>query len=179
MTEQEETAARPSNKSKRQPKQKKMERTVMQQAMLNFAACGRCSYFWAGSQVLVGVARATTAVEQRQDNWITLPWSQAMSNLIHKSYGVLMDSDFFHYEGCCLECRRPFAVQLRQTQVVTAGDGEEDTAVTELMLPEPINPSSLVFNLEKYDTLDGPDFKSPPAELPDSPFVLRVELVIE
>ncbi|GIK58206.1 MAG: hypothetical protein BroJett015_38690 [Chloroflexota bacterium] len=151
----------------------------MDRAMLNFAACGRCSYFWAGSQVLMGVARATTAVEQRQDGWITLPWSQAMSNLIHKSYGVLMDSDFFHYESCCPECRRRFIVQLRQTQVVTEDDDAEDTAVTERMLPEPINPSSLVFNLEKYDTLDGPDFKSPPAELPDSPFVLRVELVIE
>ncbi|MCL4263773.1 MAG: hypothetical protein KJ069_11180 [Anaerolineae bacterium] len=180
MSEQESNmAARPSGKSKRQPKQKKLERSLMERAMLNFAACGRCSYFWAGSQVLVGVERAATAVEERQNGWITLPWSQAMSNLIHKSYGVLMDSDFFHYEGCCQECRRPFTVQLRQTQVVTVGDGEEGTAVTELMLPVPINPSSLVFDLEKYDTLDDPDFKLPPTELPDSPFVLRVELVIE
>lgn len=151
----------------------------MEQAMLNFAACGRCSYFWAGSQVLVGVERAATAVEQRHDGWITLPWNQAMSNLIHKSYGVLVDSDFFHYEGCCPECRRPFAVQLRQTQVVTAEEGEEDTAVTELMLPEPTDPSSFVFDLEKYDSLDDPGFKSLSAELPGSPFVLRVELIIE
>ncbi len=176
MSEQENQAtARPSGKSKRHPKQKKVERTLIERATQNFAACGRCSYFWAGSQVLVGVEGVTTAVEQRQNGWITLPWSQAMSHLIHKSYGVLVDSDFFHYEGCCPECRRPYAVQLRER--VTMMD-EEGTAVTEIMIPESFTPSTLVFDLEKYDTLDEPDIKLPPTEPTDSPFILRVELVI-
>lgn len=173
MTEQEETAARPSGKLKRQPKQKKVERTLMERATLNFAACGRCSYFWAGSQVLVGVEQAATAVEQRHDGWITLPWNQAMSNLIHKSYGVLVDSDFFHYEGCCPECRRPFAVQLREA--MTAMVDEEGIIVTDMPMPELPPPAPFVIDLEKYDTLDNPEPNPQPA---DSPFVLRVELVI-
>ncbi|HRQ41708.1 MAG TPA: hypothetical protein PLD25_27625 [Chloroflexota bacterium] len=179
MSEQQsETAARPSGKPKRQTKQKKVERSLMEQAMLNFAACGRCSYFWAGSQVLVGVEQATTAVEQRQDGWITLPWNQAMSNLIHKSYGVLMDSDFYHYEGCCPECRRLFVVQLREAQEVADANGEVDTAVPDMGIPEPLSPASFVFDLEKYDTMDAPDSQLPPPQLTDNPFVLRVELVI-
>ncbi len=148
----------------------------MERATQNFAACGRCSYFWAGSQVLVGMDGVTTAVEQRQDGWITLPWSQAMSNLIHKSYGVLVDSDFFHYEGCCQECRRPYAVQLRDR--VTMID-EEGTAVMDSSLPELPSPPPFVIDLEKYDTLDHPAVTLSPPRPMDSPFELRVQLVIE
>ena len=96
-----------------------------------------------------------------------------MSNLIHKSYGVFVDSDFFHYESCCPECRRPFVVQLRD--MVPAMAEEEGMDVTEMTLPAPPPPTSFVIDLEKYNTLDSPDFNLSP----NSPYLLRVELVID
>lgn len=142
----------------------------MELATLNFAACGRCSYFWAGSQVLVGTEQVATAVAARQEGWLTLPWSQAMSSLIHKSYGVMVDNDFFHFESCCLECRRPFVVFL-----VTAAEAETAPAESEAATPP-----SFTIDLEKYDALDDPDFKlPPPTEPPAVPTTFRIRLLID
>ena len=84
-----------------------------------FAACGRCSYFWAGYRVLQGEAALQTAVSQSKSGWLQLIWDLQMPELIHKSFGVRLDISHFHYEGCCKECRRHFIYQ--------AAENEEET----------------------------------------------------
>jgi hypothetical protein len=124
--------------------------------------------------VLVGAEQAAAAVEQRQGGWISLPWNQAMSNLIHKSYGVLVDSDFFHYESCCPECRRTFAVQLRQP--LTTNEEDLTAAATLPALPPP---PAIIIDLAKYDSLDNPGAGLPPAAPNEGLYVLRVQLHIQ
>jgi hypothetical protein len=81
-----------------------------------FAACGRCSYFWAGYRVLFGVEAQETAVAQGQSGWLDLEGNSQMSELLHKSYGVRLDVAHFHYEGCCKECRRRFVYQAAESE---------------------------------------------------------------
>ena len=73
-----------------------------------FAACGRCSYFWAGYRVMAGEEGAETAAKGEDPDWLILEWSHPMRDLFTKSYGLRFDIDFFHHEGTCLECRRQF-----------------------------------------------------------------------
>lgn len=80
----------------------------MIKVMTDFAACGRCSYFWAGYRVIAGEKGVETAVNGAEDGWLTLIWNQTMRELVHKSYGAMVDADFFHYESCCQECHRIF-----------------------------------------------------------------------
>jgi hypothetical protein len=103
-----EGVERPSTNPKRKPGEERVSSPALDRAVANFAACVRCSYFWGGYRVIVGEEAAETAVTEQTDGWLTLIWNQAMSELVHKSYGVLIDVDFFHYEGTCPECRRPF-----------------------------------------------------------------------
>lgn len=39
---------------------------------------------------------------------MTLNWDQTMRELVHKSFAGRIESDCYHYEGYCLECRRRF-----------------------------------------------------------------------
>ncbi len=82
-----------------------------------FAACGRCCYFLGGYRSVYGKDAVITAVLNQKDNWLTLNWGQSIRELMNKTYGVRIDVDYYHYEGCCEFCQRPFAFQ--------AGDGEE------------------------------------------------------
>jgi hypothetical protein len=93
---------------------------------LNFAACGRCSYFWAGYRVISGEDGATTAFTETEDGWLELIWTQPMRTLLHKSYDVRLDADYLYYSGCCPDCTRQFEYLARQDE---EEDGEE-TAVT-------------------------------------------------
>lgn len=85
--------------------------TSQDEVLQDFAACPRCSYFWAGYKVIAGDAGVTTAVNEKEKGWLTLQWSHPMRELVHKTYGVRLDADFFHYEGCCKECARPYYFQ--------------------------------------------------------------------
>ena len=97
-----------------------------------------------------------------------------MRSLIHKSFGVMVDNDFFHYESCCPECRRPFEVA-----VTIAEEVEEAIGAAEGEAPAPSQPSFTI-DLEKYDSLDDPDFKlPPPTDPPATPTIFRIQLFIE
>jgi hypothetical protein len=111
--EMDEEVERPSTNPKRQSGEEMVSSPALDRAVANFAACVRCSYFWGGYRVIVGeeaaeAAVAETAVNESTDGWLTLIWNQAVCKLVHKSYGVLVDDGFYHYEGTCPECRRPY-----------------------------------------------------------------------
>ncbi|HID52410.1 MAG TPA: hypothetical protein EYP41_10270 [Anaerolineae bacterium] len=74
----------------------------------SFAACGRCSYFWAGYRVIHGLEDQERVAAQTDPDWLILTWSYPMGELLLKSYGSRFDIDFAYYEGCCKECRRHF-----------------------------------------------------------------------
>ena len=99
----------------RQPKktgrQSRRGAFTVRQVADRFAACGRCSYFWAGYKVLCGEEAQETAVAESTTGWLELIWHPEIPRLLYKSYGVRLDVDFFHYEGCCQECRRRFMYQ--------------------------------------------------------------------
>ena len=94
---------------KKSGRQKQQPVTTIEMVQQDFAACPRCSYFWAGYKVIVGDEGIDTAVAARENGWLTLQWSHSMRDLVYKSYGVRTDTEFFFYEGCCKECSRPFA----------------------------------------------------------------------
>ncbi len=104
-------------KKKRQasPDSRKNQMTL-QQVTDHFAACGRCSYFWAGYRVIFGKEALATAVRQRESDWLDLEWNLQMPELVHKSYGVRLDITHVHYEGCCKECRRIFIYQAAENE---------------------------------------------------------------
>lgn len=129
----EETAVQPTNEAESTPKQARRPRQrkpkgegrrgrkgafTVRQVADRFAACGRCSYFWAGYKVLCGEEAQETAVAQSESGWLDLAWHNQLPRLLYKSYGVRLDIDHFHYEGCCKECRRRF--------VYDAADQEEE-----------------------------------------------------
>jgi hypothetical protein len=89
---------------------------TLQQVTDRFAACGRCSYFWAGYRVVFGADALATAVEQSESGWLDLEWDLQMPELVHKSYGVRLDISHFYYEGCCKECRRIFVYQAAENE---------------------------------------------------------------
>jgi hypothetical protein len=140
----EQRPSRHSKKNKQKRGPQRPENVAMNRATASFAACGRCSYFWAGSRVIAGEAAIETAVSRAADGWISLTWNQAMSNLVHKSYGVRIDTEFYHYESYCEECRRAYvcflpeeptpetAVPLEETDEI----GVEETAPQETVVEE-------------------------------------------
>jgi hypothetical protein len=105
-------------KQRRASRVSRKSQLSLQQVTGRFAACGRCSYFWAGYRVLFGEEGLATAVAQSDSGWLDLEWNLQMPELVHKSYGVRLDITHFHYEGCCKECRRIFIYQ--------AGDNEDE-----------------------------------------------------
>lgn len=122
-----ESAAEPSKKPFRRVPSKQRERhrasrtspkhqPTLPQVTDRFAACGRCSYFWAGYRVLFGEEGLTTAVAQSESGWLDLEWNGQMPELVHKSYGVRLDITHFHYEGCCQECHRTFVYQAAENE---------------------------------------------------------------
>lgn len=63
-----------------------------------------------------------TAVEEAlatHSHWLTLEWSHAMNELVHKSYGAQIEANYAHYEGRCRECYRLF-VRSEQPPAETA-----------------------------------------------------------
>lgn len=95
-------------KSKRKKRKQQKPKTALDIITESFAACGRCSYFWAGYRVIYGLEEQEKIAAQTDPEWLTLTWSYPMRELLLKSYGSRFDIDFVHYEGCCKECRRHF-----------------------------------------------------------------------
>ncbi len=80
------------------------------QVTQQFAACDRCSYFWAGYQLVDETFVVETAVDPDKPGWLQLTFSRATLDLIYKSFGNRVDLEFYHYEGCCPACKRPFVL---------------------------------------------------------------------
>lgn len=97
-----------SAKKKRKKRKPQRPKTALDIITESFAACGRCSYFWAGYQVINGPEDQEQVAAQTDPDWLTLTWSYPMGELLLKSYGGRFDWDFVHYEGCCKECRRQY-----------------------------------------------------------------------
>ena len=74
-----------------------------------FAACGRCSFFWAGYKLID--ENFDERLAEPVNGWLTLVWNHAVRELVYKSFGNRVDLDFYHYEGCCAACQRPFIFQ--------------------------------------------------------------------
>lgn len=73
-----------------------------------FSACGRCSFFLAGYQLLDGVDNLETAVAQSESGWLSLTWNQEMCHLLNKSYGCRVDIECYYLDSTCPECNRHF-----------------------------------------------------------------------
>lgn len=84
------------------------EPPVLDEVTGQFAACDRCSYFWAGYQLIDQAFAVETAVDPDKPGWLVLISSYPVRDLVYKSFGNRLDLDFFHYEGCCPGCQRPF-----------------------------------------------------------------------
>ena len=100
-----------SRKKRRNKKKQKSDLKIdaaLAEVIECFSACGRCSYFWAGYRVIAGEKVIDTAVKENDPIWLNLPWSHPVRELIHKSYGIRFDVDYFHHEGSCKECQRQF-----------------------------------------------------------------------
>lgn len=109
--------ARPPKKQRRpSTRSPRKNQPTLQQVTARFAACGRCSYLWAGYRVIRGSEELETAVAESKSGWLELVWDMEMPELIHKSYGVRLDISYYHYEGCCQECRRHFIYQAAKNE---------------------------------------------------------------
>ncbi len=74
-----------------------------------FAACGRCCYFLGSYTSAHGQQELETAVQEGLSDWLTLTWDHQTRMLVHKAFGVQLDVDYYHYEGCCVACSRQFS----------------------------------------------------------------------
>ena len=100
-----------SRKKRRNKKKQKSDLKIdapLAEVIECFSACGRCSYFWAGYRVIAGEKVIDTVVKENDPIWLNLPWSHPVRDLVHKSYGIRFDVDYFHHEGSCKECQRQF-----------------------------------------------------------------------
>lgn len=129
------SAARSRNKNKKE----RQSVPVLVKVTADFAACPRCSYFWAGYRVIAGEAAMQTAVAEATatgSQWLTLTWNQAMNELLHKSYGAEIDASYDHYEGRCRECRRLFVRSAKEVTAVAEPEPIVPDPVAEEPLPE-------------------------------------------
>lgn len=193
-------AKKPRHKSRQSKNQQ--QRTALEKVTADFAACGRCSYFWAGYRVIAGEAAAQTAVGEVANGWLTLTWPQPMRTLVHKSYGVEVDAGFFHYEGSCHECRRVFVCIMTEAEEVspslaeeaapeTAPEAAPETALEAApeaaleaapeadMVVTPTTAPTSTIDLEKYNSLDDSRFQPPlPGDPPTNAYIFRIQLAL-
>ena len=100
----------PQKRQKSQkPRPKGKRKKSMPPLLKQFAACGRCSFFWAGYKLID--ENFDERMAEPTNGWVTLLWNRAVRELVYKSFGNRVDLDFYHYEGCCSACQRPFIFQ--------------------------------------------------------------------
>lgn len=104
--------AEPAAEQEQSKKRKKYRASpALKQITAWFAACGRCSFFLAGYRLIVSDEELETAVANRSKKWLTIPWSNDLAELVHKTYGSRIDISCYHFEGQCVECHRRFTYQ--------------------------------------------------------------------
>lgn len=86
------------------------EKKILDEALIRFTSCGRCSQFLAAYRLNHDDAELLAAVKAIENDWLSLPWDAAVRELLVKSYGCRIDMEAFHFESCCPECHSPFIV---------------------------------------------------------------------
>ena len=84
------------------------DKQALNDALIRFTSCGRCSLFIAAYRLNYDDADLQTAVNNIDGGWLTLPWDPDIRELIIKSYGCHIDVEGYHFESCCPECHTPF-----------------------------------------------------------------------
>lgn len=79
-----------------------------------FVACPRCSYFLTGYRLNHDDLDA--AIQATDGKWLALSWSQAIHELILKSYGRNINSDHAQFSGVCPDCWRIYIYQAAATR---------------------------------------------------------------
>ena len=90
----------------------------LQAIRARFAACGRCCYFLGSYVSAHGEGELETALQNGNSGWLNLTWDQHTRNLVHKAFGVRLDVDYYHYEGCCVFCCRQFVYEAGEEEAV-------------------------------------------------------------
>jgi hypothetical protein len=102
------TNSKRSKKRKGKRQQRPIESNIVEAIKAQFAACQRCCYFLGGYTSAHGEEELQTDDPNNLPVWLHLTWDQNTRNLVHKTYGVRLDVDFYHYDGCCIACSRRF-----------------------------------------------------------------------
>ena len=84
------------------------DKQALNDALIRFTSCGRCSLFLAAYRLNYDDADLQTAVNNIDGGWLALPWDPNIRELIIKSYGCRIDVEGYHFESCCPECHTPF-----------------------------------------------------------------------
>ena len=110
--------SRKRNKKQRKSKAEPVRADLNQDIKARFAACQRCCYFLGSYISAHGEGELETAALNGDSDWLTLTWDQQTRNLVHKAFGVRLDVDFYHYEGCCVACCRQFVYEVSEADGV-------------------------------------------------------------
>lgn len=79
---------------------------AMAEIRTSFTSCGLCSLFLASTLLNTSKHEFEEAILNIEDGWIKLPWDRAMRESVNKCFGFLVDTEVYHFEGCCPECSR-------------------------------------------------------------------------
>ncbi len=84
------------------------EKKALDEALVRFSCCGRCSLFLAAYRLRHDDLVLQTAVQTISGGWLTLPTDLSIRGLINKCYGCQVDVEAYHFESSCPECHEPF-----------------------------------------------------------------------
>jgi hypothetical protein len=91
-----------------QSRHRKQQSYSREAVLRRFNGCSRCSLFLTGYR-LNHEPEFEQAISQIEGDWLALPWSAEMRELVNKSYGSRTDIKRYYLEGICPECKRPYA----------------------------------------------------------------------
>lgn len=136
--EQEETAdaqAKPRQQRKPRPDKGRQKSAVARPDEIDpyelgrwaFQACGRCSYFLADCELLVGEDALVQAFEAPQEGWLVIACDDDMRAPLATAFGERIELDTVYFNGVCPECRRRYTFR--------AGESPDDAAELRLQYP--------------------------------------------
>jgi len=88
------------------------ERESYDRLRQRYAACGRCGYFLADLELLLGQEAIQAAALDARDGWLRLEGDEALRPLLIHAYGVRLDMGYDYLDGSCPECRRRFVYRV-------------------------------------------------------------------
>lgn len=90
------------------PARRRYNRISVAQVTANFAACGRCGYFFADYSRIHGRKHIKDVAAESDGRWLILDWSNEMRRVIQGAFGHQLDSNATQFEGHCMICRRRY-----------------------------------------------------------------------